>query len=81
MVISDPPQPHYAYIQWHNRSGWHRQARVELKRQLLPNGRRTFGYVTRLVPAGGNLRAVAPDTGFDERGVSRTIEILLHATA
>lgn len=76
MVISDPPQPHYAYVRWHNRSGWHPLIRVELKRQLLPNGKRAFGYKIRVGPRSGVLRTLAPATNFNERGVSRTMHIL-----
>jgi hypothetical protein len=81
MAISDPPQLHYAYIQWRDDAGWHRLARVELQRRLLPNGKRAFGYLVRVDPHSGVLRTVAPATGFNARGVSRVMQISFHGIA
>lgn len=77
----NPPPKHYVYLQWHGGGVWHRLIRVELKSQRLPNGKDELGYVAHVLPHSGVLRTVAPDTGFNERGVSRTIHILFRAFA
>jgi hypothetical protein len=63
---------HYVYIQGRT-AKWHREVRVKLLRQRLPNGKTALGYVARFVPDASFLRAVSPGNPFNARGVSRTI--------
>jgi hypothetical protein len=75
MVQVLPPPVHYVYLDWLDKAGWHRQAHVRLMDQKLPNGKPGFGYVARIVPGSRHLRAEVPSSGFNERGVSRTVYI------
>jgi hypothetical protein len=68
---------HYVYVQGHTRR-WHREARIKLIRQKLPNGKTALGYVARFVPDSSFLRVLSPRNQFNARGISRTITIAFY---
>jgi hypothetical protein len=74
-TMVQPAPTYYATIQWRDASDWHRQLRVKLQLQKLPNGRVDFGYVARFVPGSRHLRTTVPGGPGDERGISRVLYI------